>query len=211
MDVYFSPLACSMATRIALDEAGAKAHFIEVDPFTHRMLEGGELKEIAPLALVPALRTDDGQILTENSAVLQYIGRLHASTEQVPKDGPGLARLQSWLSFVSTELHKLVFAPFLDRNSPEAVKSYALSKLPARLDVLNAHLKDREFLLDQFSVADAYLITVLNWLQVTPLKLADWPALASYATRMRARPSVARAIEVELPLYIAEQKRHAAS
>lgn len=210
MDLYFSPLACSLATRIALYEAGADARFVEVDPYTHRILDGGALADVAPLALVPALRTDEGDVLTENAAVLQHVAARFPDAQLAPTDARGRARLVQWLSFIGTELHKLVFAALLDRHAPEGAKAYALGKAPARFDVLEAHLRDREFLLDRFSVADAYLVTILNWTLATPIDLTKWPALAAYAARLRKRPSVARALAIELPLYQAEQKRHAA-
>ena len=211
MDLYFSPLACSMATRIALDEAGAAARFVEVDPFTHRTLDGAELSAIAPLSQVPALRTEDGTVITENAAVLQYVASRFPDAKLGPTDGLERVRLHEWLCFIGTELHKVVFAPLLDRNAPDAVRTYALTKVPARFAALEARLKDREYLLDQFSVADAYLVTVLNWTAATPIDLSKWPVLSAYVTRLRARPSVARAIAIELPLYMAEQKRHAAA
>jgi len=207
MHIYFSPLACSLATRIALDEAGASADFIEVDPFTHRTLEGRELRDVSPLALVPTLRTDDGEILTENAAVLRYVATRFPSARLAPEGAMDRARLDQWLSFVGTELHKVVFAPLFDRHAPEGARAYALSKAPARLDVLEAHLADREHLLDGFTVADAYLVTVLNWAQATPVDLAKWPAVTRYLARQRSRPSVARSLAIELPLYLEEQKR----
>lgn len=209
MDLYFSPLACSLATRIALYEAGAVAHYIEVDPVTHRMLDGAELRALAPLALVPTLRIDDGTVVTESAAVLQFLADHYPDARLSPPEGLERVRLRQWLSFVGTELHKVVFAPLFDRHAPEGAKSYALSKAPARLDVLEAHLAGREYLLDTFSVADAYLATVLNWSAATPIDLSRWPSVARYLARMRARPSIARAIAEELPLYLAEQKRHA--
>jgi glutathione S-transferase len=208
MDLYFSPLACSLATRIALDEAGAVANFIEVDPITHRTLEGGELREVSPLALVPALRTDAGEVLTENAAVLQYVASRFPKSKLAPEGEMARARLQQWLCFLGTELHKVVFAPLFDRAAPEGAKAYALAKAPARFDVLERHLKDRQTLLDGFTVADAYLVTILNWAQATPIDLSTWPAVSSYLTRHRTRPSVARSLAIELPLYLAEQERH---
>lgn len=209
MDLYFSPLACSMATRIALLEANADARFVEVDPITHRTLDGAPFADVAPLALVPTIRTDEGDFLTENAAVLQYVAARYPDADLAPSDARGRALLQQWLCFVGTELHKLVFGPWLDRKAPEGAKAYALEKAPARFDVLEAHLCGREFLLDRFSVADAYLVTVLNWTATTPLDLAKWPALRDYVMRMRKRPSVARALAIEVPLYQAELARHA--
>jgi glutathione S-transferase len=210
MDLYFSPLACSMATRIALYEAGAEARYVEVDPFTHATMDGVPLASITPLALVPAIRTDEGDFLAENAAVLQYVAGRYPEAQLAPTDARGRALLQQWLCFVGTELHKLVFAALLDAKSPAGAKEYAMSKVPARFDLLEKHLTGREVLLDRFSVADAYLATVLNWTVATPIDLAKWPAVAAYAARMRKRPSVARALSIELPLYQAEQKRHAA-
>jgi glutathione S-transferase len=210
MDLYFSPLACSLATRIALYEAGADARFVEVDPFTHQTLDGSPLAAVAPLALVPAIRTDEGELLTENAAVLQYVATRYPDARLAPTDPRGRALLQQWLCFVGTELHKLVFAPLLDKHAPDGARAYALSKATARLDVVEAHLRGRDFLLDEFSVADAYLVTVLNWTIATPIELAKWPTLAAYATRLRQRASVAKALAIEVPLYHAEQKRHAA-
>ena len=201
MDIYFSPLACSLATRIALYESGTAARFIEVDPKTKRTLDGDDYLAVYPLGLVPALRTNDGDLLTENAAILQYVGPVAANES---------ARLQQWLCFIGTELHKGVFVPLLDKKAGDEVKAYALAKAKSRLDWVASHLESREFLLDRFSVADAYLFAVLNWtLAVKQIELAKWPALDRYVTRLRARPSIAKAFAEELPLYRAEQARHA--
>ena len=211
MDLYFSPLACSMASRICLYEAGADARFVEVDPTTHTLLEDGSpLSSVTPLALVPALRTDDGELLVENAAVLQHIANVHPAAELAPTDVRGRERLQQWLCFVGTELHKVVFTPLLDDAAPAGAKEYALSKVRPRFDLLARHLEGREFLLDRFTVADAYLVTVLQWSIATPIDLGHWPALAAYVARLRKRPSVAKAVAVELPLYQAERARLAA-
>ena len=211
MELYFSPLSSSLASRIVLHELGQAAEFHEVDPFTHRLLEGGELGAISPLALVPVLRNEAGELLTENAAVLQYLADRFPEKRLAPTDLVGRTRLQQWLSFVGTELHKCVFAPLFDRSAPEGAKAHALSKAKPRFDLLEAHLQSRQFLLEDFSVADAYLVTVLNWVQATPLQLSNWPAVSSYHLRLCARPSVARSLAVELPLYLAEQKRHQAT
>jgi glutathione S-transferase len=210
MDLYFSPLACSMATRIALYEAGADARYVEVDPFTHATMDGTPLASITPLALVPAICTDEGDFLVENAAVLQYVAERHPEAQLAPTDARGRALLQQWLCFIGTELHKLVFAPLLDAKSPAGAKEYAMSKVQVRFDLLETHLTGREVLLDRFSVADAYLATVLNWTVATPIDVTKWPAVAAYLGRMRKRPSVAKALAIELPLYQAEQQRHAA-
>jgi glutathione S-transferase len=208
MQLYFSPLACSMATRIALYEAGAGASYIEVDSRTKLTRDGDDFHKVHPLGLVPALRTDDGEVVTENAAVLQYMVRRFPEAKLGPTEGLPYARLQQWLCFIGTELHKGTFAPLLDRHASGAVKSYTLENSRARLAYLSDHLTNREYLLDQFSVADAYLVTVLNWTLAVPIALEDWPALAAYVRRLRARPSVAKALQEEQQLFAAEQARH---
>lgn len=211
MDLFFAPLACSMATRISLDEAGIAATFVEVDtPSKRTLADGADYLAVNPLGLVPALRTDDGEVLTENAAILQYIGDRAPDAGIGPRDPLERARIQRWLSFIGTELHKALFAPLFDKKAPEAAKAYALEKGASRLAELDRHLAGREFLLDRFTVADAYLATVLNWTIATPIKIDKYPAAAAYLARMRARPSVARALAVEVPLYQQELARHAA-
>jgi len=170
MKLYFSPLACSMATRIALYEAGIPADYQHVDHTTRRAPDGTDLRDIHPLGYVPVLYTDDGTILTENAAILQYVTSLAPPGTLAPADRR--ASLQQWLSFVGTELHKAVFIPLLDRTSPEGAKDYALANAERSLTALAKHLERRSFVLDTFSVADAYLVTVLNWTQATSLRLS---------------------------------------
>lgn len=208
MDLYFSPLACSMSSRITVYEAGASAQFIEVDPKTKRTLDGADFFAVNPLGLVPVLRTDTGDLLTENAAILQYIADRFPAAALAPPAGLARARLQQWLSFISTELHKALFAPLFDPKLAEGAKSRALEKGESRLAHLDRHLAGRDFLLDGFTVADAYLFTVLNWNIATPVDLARWPAARDYYTRLKARPSIARALSEEHALYAAEQVRH---
>ena len=213
MDLYFSPLACSMASRVALYEAGAEANYLEVDPPTKTVLsDGTDFRTVNPIGLVPTLRTDDGVVLTENAAILQYIA------DRFPQSGLGVAagiertRLHQWLCFIGTELHKGLFIPVLDRKAPQETKAYALEKNLSRLDYLDNYLKGRDFLLDHFSVADAYLVTVINWTMATPpIELAKWPSVKAYYERLRQRPSIAKAIAEEFELYKAEQARKKAA
>jgi glutathione S-transferase len=210
MDLYFSPLACSMATRIALYEAGAKANYLEVDPRTKLVQnDGSDFRQVNPLGLVPTLRTDDGQVLTENAAILQYVADRFPQAQISAGPGMERSRLHQWLCFIGTELHKGLFSTMLDRKAPAEVKAYILGKSFPRLDYLDNYLKGREFLLDHFTVADAYLVTAINWSFATPqIELTKWPDVKAYYERHRARPSVARAIAEELELYKAEVARH---
>jgi glutathione S-transferase len=212
MDLYFSPLACSLATRIALYEAGALAGFIEVDPKTKRIVDdGSDYLKVYPLGMVPAIRLDDGALLTENAAILQYVAERFPDANLAPRSAIERARLQQWLCFIGTELHKGLFIPLFDKKAPEGTVANALAKGESRLAWLNDHLTGREFLLDAFSVADAYLYTVLNWSMATPVKLDRFPAIQDYFTRMQKRPSVAKAFREELALYKAEMSRHKAA
>jgi glutathione S-transferase len=213
MDLYFSPLACSMATRIALYEAGADANFLEVDPKSKNVLQDkSDFRNINPLGLVPTLRTDDGVILTENAAILQYVAERFPDANISARPGIERSRLQQWLCFIGTELHKGLFVIQLDPKAPADAKSYALQRNLSRLDYVNKHLEGREFLLDHFSVADAYLFTVLNWTQAIPaIELAKWPAIKAYFDRIRQRPSAVKAAAEEFTLYKAELARHKAA
>lgn len=211
IDLYFSPLACSMASRITLYEAGVSAQFIEVDPKTKRTLGGLDYRTINPLGLVPALQTDEGEILLENSAILQWLADHHPDSALAPRAGMSRSRLQQWLSFIGTELHKALFVPLFDKALPEATRVKTLETGNKRLAYLDQHLTGRDFLLDAFSVADAYLFTVLNWKIATPVDLSAWPAIQAFYERMKARPAVARALQEELALYAQELRRHQAA
>jgi glutathione S-transferase len=213
MDVYFSPLACSLATRIALYEAGGKANFLEVDPKTKLVQnDGSDFRKVNPLGLVPTLRTDDGLVLTENAAILQYVADRFPQAGISAAAGMERSRLHQWLCFIGTELHKGLFVPLLDKKAPQEIKTYILGRYLSRLDYLENYLKGREFLLDHFTVADAYLVTVINWTMATPpVELAKWPTVKAYYERLRKRPSIANAMAEELELYKAELARHQAA
>ncbi len=207
MKLYFSPLACSLACRITVYETGARCALVEVDPTTKRAEDGADFARINPLGLVPALETDDGAILTENAAVLQYLADRAPDAGLAPTDPAGRARLHQWLSFVGTELHKALYYPLLDKSATPGAREYALSRAGSRLDHVARALEGRTTLLDRFSIADAYLFAVLNWSVVTPIDLGRWPALAAFVKACLARPAVARAFDEEKALWIAEQSR----
>jgi glutathione S-transferase len=207
MELFFAPLACSLATRISLYEAGADAEYTRVDTRAKRLADGSDFYAINPMGQVPVLRTDDGSLLTENSAVLQHVADRFPHAALAPV-GVDRSRLQQWLSFIGTELHKAVLVPLLDPKAPEAVRAYARDKAPLRLGVLQAHLEGREHLLDRFSVADAYLATVLNWTVPTQVDLTQWPAVRDYHQRLLERPSVAKAVNEERAMYQEQQRRN---
>lgn len=211
MQLYFAPLACSAATRMALYEAGATADFIYVDihtnPHARLLADGTDYHAINPMGQVPALRTAEGEILTENPVVLQYVADSHPDAQLAPPRGIARYRLQQWLNFIATELHKATFIPLLDRSSPDGAKAFARQKLSLRFRHLETHLEGRAFLLEAFSVADAYLVTVLNWSPYAGINLGEWPRVEAYFRTLSNRPAVARALAEESEAYSAEQAR----
>ena len=212
MDLFFSPLSCSMATRIALYEAGAEARYIQVDLKSKRVLaDGSDFLAINDMGQVPVLRTDDGTLLTENPAILLYVADQFPGAGLAPRDGFDRYRLAQWLGFANSELHKATFVPLLDGKCPDGGKAYAHEKTPLRLAHLAKHIDGREFVLDRFTVADAYLATVLNWARYSNVAFAAWPAVEAYYRRLMARPSIARALDEETALYKADQARRSAA
>jgi glutathione S-transferase len=195
VDLYFSPLACSLATRIWLYETGGEATFRRVDSKT-KTVDGEDFTAINPKGQVPTLRMDDGEVLTENAAVLQYVAERFPWTSQANPH-----RVREWLSFIGTELHRAVFFVQLSPEAPAEAKAFAKHLSRPRLAHLEQHLAGREFLADEFSVADAYLTTVLNWTRVTGPDLQEYPNLAAYYGRMLARPAVLKAVMEEQALY----------
>jgi glutathione S-transferase len=202
MKLYYSPLACSMASHITLLEAGAAdVERVRVDPKTKTTETGADYLAINPLGQVPVLELDDGQTLTENAAILPFLADRYPAARLAPTDPIGRSRLMEWIGFVSTELHKVVFTPQLDPRAADEVKAYAAAKAAMRLAHLDGHLEGREWLLDEFSVADAYLFAVLNWTRATGTALADYPAIRAFVDRAGARPSVAQALAEEAKQY----------
>ena len=196
---------------IALYEANADARFIEVDPQTKLTLAGDDYRAIYPLGLVPLLRLDDGALLPEGAAILQYIAARYPKAELGGRDDLERARLQQWLGFIGTELHKALFIPLFDKGLSEEAKARVRAKGESRLAFLDNYLRGREFLLDRFSVADAYLYTVLNWTATTKVDLTPWTGITAYHARLQARPSITKAFKEELALYQAELARHKAA
>lgn len=200
MDVYFSPLACSLASRITVYESGQDAQFHRVDTKAGKTASGEDYRAINPKGLVPAVRTDDGAVLTENAAILQYLADRKPAAGLAPQ---GFARyqLQQWLSFIGSELHKTVFTPLLGASYPPEAKAKAKEAAPERLEYLNSHLTGRDWLLDEFSVADAYLAAVLNWNQAVKLDFSPYPAIQAYQARLMTRPAVQKAMQEEFALF----------
>jgi glutathione S-transferase len=205
MHLYFSPLSASLACRIALYEAGLDGEtvFHQVTLSTRRCDADADYLKITAKGQVPALITRDGSLLTENAAVLQYVADLAPDARLAPP-ATELARyqLQQWLSFIASELHKQVFWVMFHASTPPEAKAYAVAQaLPPKLDFVEASLVDRPFLLGEtFTVADALLLTVLNWCSAVGVDRSRWPTVHAYHARMVARPHVRRAIIEERAL-----------
>ena len=211
MKLYIAPLACSLASRIACYEAGIDVEYVEVDTAKKRVVDGGDFYAINPMGQVPVLEVAEGVRLLENAAVLQFLADRVPSSDLAPADGFGRARLQQWLGFIGTELHKAVFIPLLDKSASAAAKDEARGRLARRMDFVEQHLAAHDHLLDRFSVADAYLVAILNWTAATAIDLAAWPAVQRYHRRLLQRPRLAAAFGDELALYQAERRRAAAT
>ncbi|HXW74133.1 MAG TPA: glutathione transferase GstA [Steroidobacteraceae bacterium] len=197
MKLYYLTGACSLASGISLLEAGLKFEWVKVDRHSRRTADGLDFNEINPKGYVPALRLDDGEVLTENVAVLQYIADRNPAAKLAPPAGTmERYRLVEWLAFISSEVHKN-FSP-LFRDLSEDVKQFARSNLTNRLNYLERTLGNRTFLMgEQFTVADAYLYVVLSWSAHVKMDLAQWPQLKRYVDRVGARPHVNEALKAE--------------
>jgi glutathione S-transferase len=203
MDLYFSPMACSMATRIAAYEAGADIRFLKVDTKARPKVveDGTAFLALNGMGQVPVLRTDDGELIVENAVILQYVADRFPAAGLMPADGPERRKVQSWLSFIGSELHVGAFTALLNPKVPDEAKAFARERLVERLAYLDAHLKGREFLQGKFSVADAYLFVMLTWARYLALDFTPYPALTAYRDRLQTRPSVARAFDEEFTLF----------
>jgi glutathione S-transferase len=203
LELYFRPFACSLAARIALLEGGIGARYHQVDLATKRVVgDGADFLAVAPKGKVPALRLADGSLLTEAAAVLQYLADLRPDAELAPRPGDPLRyRLQEWLSFGSTEIHKGWSWPTFMPDTPEPVRAFAREHLPRTLAIVAAHLETRPHLLgERFSVADAHLVWTLALMRFAGIDLARWPSIARYQERIEQRPSVAKAFAIERAL-----------
>lgn len=198
MKLYLSPGVCSLSPHIVLEELGLAHETEHVNLKTKVTGSGANYLAVNPKGYVPALQLDSGEVLTEGPAIVQYLADLLPEKKLAPPNG-SLARyqLQSWLNFISTELHKN-FSPFFNPAAPDEMKALAKANIERRLGHINEQLEGRQHLMgDDFTVADAYLFTVLGWSRVIKLDLAPWAHVAAYLARVGARPAVQRALKAE--------------
>ena len=198
MKLYFSPGACSLSPRIALLEAGVPFDTQKVDTKTKQLDGGGDFWAINSKGYVPLLQLDNGEYLSEGPAIVQFIADLKPESGLAPKAGTmARYRLQEWLNFITSEIHK-GFSPLFDATLSPEVKEVFKDKLGKRFDWLTKQLEGRNYLMgEQFTVADGYLFTVLNWGQWVGIDLARWPVLTAYQARVSARPKVQEALKAE--------------
>jgi glutathione S-transferase len=198
MKLYFAPGACSLAVHIALREAGVDFDLAKVDLATHRLADGSDYRQISPRGYVPLLQFDDGSRHTEAAALLQYVADQDPSLGLIGAVGsPRRLEVVEWLTFVSTEMHK-VFSPWLwHKETAESTRAAVKEKLADRFAELDRHFADHDFLTGAFSVADAYAFTILNWTNFLGLSLKPYPNLQAYLARVAARPQVQQALRAE--------------
>ncbi|MDQ0588487.1 glutathione transferase GstA [Variovorax paradoxus] len=198
MKLYYSPGACSLSPHIALREAGIAFEPVLASTKTHKLQDGTDYYGINPLGYVPMLELDDGTRLREGPAIVQYIADMAPTKNLAPAAGTlQRYRLQEWLTFIGTEMHK-GYSPLFNPNMPEEAKTIFKSKLKSRYEWLDGQLADKPYLMgDQFSVADGYLFTVTNWAKSTGVDISDFSNLQAWHARVAARPAVQDAMKAE--------------
>lgn len=198
MKLYYSPGACSLSPHIALHEAGLAFTPVLASTKSHKLQDGTDYYGINPLGYVPLLELDDGTRLREGPAIVQYIADQVPLKQLAPVNGSlQRYRLQEWLTFIGTEIHK-GFSPLFNPATPEEYKTMAREKVLQRLQWVDSQLADKQYLMgEQFTVADGYLFTVTNWAKPTNLDISALTHLAAYRERVGARPAVQAAMKAE--------------
>lgn len=198
MKLYFYPGACSMAVHIVLIEAGYTFDIDKVDLAAKTTAGGEDYKTVNAKGYVPALRLDDGQVLTEDAVMLQYLADQRPTAGLAPPLGSmERYRLMEWLNFIATEIHKTLGTLFNPKLTPEW-KANQLALFGRRADWLAGRLADNPYLMgEKFSIADAYLFTVLNWCRLFQIDLQPWPAIQTFMARIGGRPAVLAAMQAE--------------
>ncbi len=198
MKLYYSPGACSLSPHIVLHEAGLAYTPVLASTKSHKLQDGTDFYSINPLGYVPVLELDDGTRLREGPAIVQYLADQAPQKNLAPAHGTlARYRLQEWLTFIGTEIHK-GFGPLFKPNTPEEYKPIARENVLNRLKWVDGELAGKQFLMgDHFTVADAYLFTVTNWAKAVGLDISGLQHLAAYRERIAARPAVQEAMKAE--------------
>ena len=197
MKLYYYPGACSMAPHIVLNEAKLKFELDKVDLVAKRTAGGEDYATVNPKGYVPAMRLEDGTVLTESGVICTYIADLRPRRGLAPKPRtPERYKLMEWMNFIASEIHKSLSAFFNPKMTPEW-REAQLEYLGRRLDYLEKALGSQQYLMGEFSIADAYLFTVLNWTNLHQIDISRWPNIKAYMARIAARPSVKKAMKAE--------------
>lgn len=198
MKLYYAPGACSLSPHIVATEAGVPVELEKVDLAKHKTESGEDFYAVNPKGYVPTLRLDDGSVLTEGPAIVQYLADQKPSSGLAPANGTvDRYRLQEWLNFIGTELHKN-FGPLFNPATPDAVKEMSKANITKRLAYLNDQLANRQYLMgSNFTVADAYAFTIVNWTNFVKIDLKPYPNLVAYMGRVGTRPKVQETLKAE--------------
>jgi glutathione S-transferase len=198
MKLYYSPGACSLSPHIVAHEAGIPLELQKVDTKTKKMTPDGDFYAVNPKGYVPALQLDNGEILTEGPAVVQYLADLKPESGLAPKNGTlERYRLQEMLGYINSEIHKTYGAMFNPDIKPEA-REERIAYLKKRYGIIEKALAGRDFLVgDRFTAADAYLFTVTNWARFLKIDISEFPNILAFQKRVAARPAVQAAMKAE--------------
>jgi glutathione S-transferase len=198
MRLYFAPGACSLSPHIVSRELGLSLDMKKVSTKDKTMEGGGDFRQVNPKGYVPALELDNGQVLTEGPAIVQYLADQKPEAGLAPKAGSfERYKLQEWLNFITSEIHKQ-FSPLFRPTTPDEYKKIAKENLATRFEWLDKQLAGKQYLMGgSFSVADAYLYTVLRWTKPMQIDVSKWPNVAAYMERVAARPKVKDALKAE--------------
>ena len=198
MKLYYASGACSLSPHIVAREAGIAIDTVKVDLTTKKTEDGQDFLVLNPKGYVPALCLDNGQILTEGPAIVQYLADQKPASRLAPSAGTmERYRLQEWLSFLGTELHKS-FSPLFNQASADDAKRAAKENITKRFTYLEQKLAGSKYLMGEtFTVADAYAFTIVNWANLVGIDLKPYPNLSAYLGRIGARPKVKEALKAE--------------
>jgi glutathione S-transferase len=198
MKLYYSPGACSLSPHIALREAGLDFTLEKTDLKSKQTTSGGDIRRDNPKGMVPVLVLDNGDVLTEGPAIVQWIADQNPDAELAPAAGTmPRYHLMEWLNFITSELHKS-YSPLFNPNAPEEYKTIARTALAERYAFVNDKLAGGPYLMGrQFTVADGYLFTVTNWARIVKFDLTSYPNIVAFQERVRARPKVQEAMKAE--------------
>ncbi len=198
MKLFLKPGACSLSPHIVLEELGLKYETDTVDLKGKKTGSGGDFLAINPKGYVPALQLDNGTVLTEGPAIVQYLADLHPEKKLAPANGTvERYQLQGWLTFIGTELHK-TFSPLFNPAAPQEWKEQCVANITRRLAWVNEQLAGKDYLMGKdFTVADAYLYTVTGWTKFVKIDISGYANLTAYMARVGARPAVLAALKAE--------------